>query len=104
MLDPALVSPPPGVPAMTATTATTSRATTSTERPGSTTTDEARGTQSDAPLLAHMGHDPVDVDALCLRAGMSAEQVSSELLRLELDGRVAALPGGLYQRLEKGQR
>jgi predicted Rossmann fold nucleotide-binding protein DprA/Smf involved in DNA uptake len=34
---------------------------------------------------------------------MSAEQVSSELLRLELDGRVAALPGGLYQRLEKGQ-
>jgi DNA processing protein len=56
----------------------------------------------DAALLAHMGHDPVDVDSLCLRAGMSAEQVSSELLRLELDGRVAALPGGLYQRLEKG--
>ena len=58
----------------------------------------------EAGLLAHMGHDPVDVDALCSRAGMSAEQVSSELLRLELDGRVAALPGGLYQRLEKGQR
>ena len=53
-------------------------------------------------LLAHMGHDPVDVDALCSRAGLSAEQVSSQLLRLELDGRVAALPGGLYQRLEKG--
>jgi DNA processing protein len=55
-------------------------------------------------LLAHMGHDPVDVDSLCSRAGMSAEQVSSELLRLELDGRVAVLPGGLYQRLEKGER
>ena len=52
-------------------------------------------------LLQHMGHDPVDIDALCLRAGMSAEQVSSELLRLELDGRVAALPGGLFQRVEK---
>jgi len=26
------------------------------------------------------------------------------LLRLELDGRVAALPGGLYQRLEKEGR
>src|SRR5205814_110615 len=38
------------------------------------------------------------------RAGMSAEQVSSELLRLELDGRVTALPGGLFQRLEKGKR
>jgi DNA processing protein len=57
---------------------------------------------ADAGLLAHMGHDPVDVDALCSRAGLSAEQVSSELLRLELDGRVTALPGGLYQRLEKG--
>ena len=57
-----------------------------------------------AGLLAHMGHDPVDVGSLCSRAGMSAEQVSSELLRLELDGRVTALPGGLYQRLEKGHR
>jgi DNA processing protein len=52
-------------------------------------------------LLEHMGHDPVDIDALCVRAGMSAEQVSSELLKLELAGRVAALPGGLFQRLEK---
>lgn len=59
---------------------------------------------AESGLLGHMGHDPVDVDALCTRAGMSAEQVSSELLRLELDGRVAALPGGLYQRLEKGSR
>lgn len=58
----------------------------------------------DTGLLAHMGHDPVDVDSLCSRAGLSAEQVSSELLRLELDGRVAALPGGLYQRLEKEGR
>lgn len=55
-------------------------------------------------LLEHMGHDPVDVDWLCNRAGMSAEQVSSELLRLELDGRITSLPGGLYQRLEKGPR
>jgi DNA processing protein len=68
----------------------------------STTNEEAAA--PDAGLLAHMGHDPVDVDSLCSRAGWSAEQVSSELLRLELDGRVAALPGGLYQRLEKGQR
>jgi len=65
---------------------------------GRATPDEAAG-----GLLEHMGHDPVDVDALCSRAGMSAEQVSSELLRLELDGRVAVLPGGLYQRLEKGE-
>ena len=54
-------------------------------------------------LLAFMGHDPVDMDALCERAGLSAEQVSSELLRLELDGRVTVLPGGLFQRLEKAR-
>jgi DNA processing protein len=68
------------------------------------TTKEQPEKTPDGGLLAHMGHDPVDVDSLCSRAGMSAEQVSSELLRLELDGRVTALPGGLYQRLEKGPR
>jgi DNA processing protein len=66
------------------------------------TTNEA-GPQAGG-LLQHMGHDPVDVDSLCARAGLSAEQVSSELLRLELDGSVTSLPGGLYQRLEKEPR
>jgi len=50
-------------------------------------------------LLTHMGFDPVDLDSLCARAGLPAESVSAELLRLELAGRIAALPGGLYQRL-----
>jgi DNA processing protein len=59
---------------------------------------------ADAGLLAVMGHDTVDVDSLCTRAGLTAEQVAAQLLRLELDGRVAALPGGLYQRLEKAHR
>lgn len=53
----------------------------------------------DGPLLGHMGFEPIDVDSLCERAGMGAERVTAELLRLELAGRVAALPGGLYQRL-----
>lgn len=51
------------------------------------------------PLLECMGFDPVDVDSLCARAGLPAERVAAELLRLELAGRVAVLPGGLYQRL-----
>jgi DNA processing protein len=53
---------------------------------------------SDSPLLAHLGYDPVDVDALCARSGLPAQAVNAELLRLELDGVVAALPGGRYQR------
>jgi DNA processing protein len=59
---------------------------------------------ADTGLLAVMGHDPVDIDSLCARAGLSPEEVTSQLLRLELDGRVTALPGGLYQRLEKAHR
>lgn len=50
-------------------------------------------------VLPHMGYDPVDLDSLCARAGLPVEQVSAELLRLELAGRVASLPGGRYQRL-----
>jgi len=67
-------------------------------------TAEASSSAPSSGLLALMGHDPVDVDSLCVRAGLPAEQVASELLRLELDGRIAALPGGLYQRLEKAHR
>ncbi len=50
-------------------------------------------------LLAHMGYDPVDIDALCERAGLPVEHVVTELLRLELAGLVDTLPGGRYQRL-----
>ena len=59
----------------------------------------ANAGDADEPLLACMGFDPVDVDSLCARAGLPAERVSADLLRLEFAGRVAVLPGGLYQRL-----
>jgi DNA processing protein len=70
----------------------------------STVASSASGSEIATRLLAHMGGDRVDVESLCARAGMSAERVSSQLLRLELDGRITALPGGLFQRLEKGKR
>ena len=62
-----------------------------------------RSTVTASGLLAHMGHDPVDVDSLCQRSSLGAEQVAAELLRLELEGQVSTLPGGLYQRLEAGK-
>jgi DNA processing protein len=49
-------------------------------------------------LLAHLGYDPFDIDTLCARSGLTADVVSAMLLQLELDGKVAGLPGGLYQR------
>jgi DNA processing protein len=50
-------------------------------------------------LLDKMGFDPCDIDELVGRSGLPAEVVSATLLRLELDGRIASLPGGLYQRI-----
>ncbi len=52
----------------------------------------------DSPLLAALGHEPATLDALGARTGMSAADLNAQLLELELDGRVARLPGGLFQR------
>jgi DNA processing protein len=51
-----------------------------------------------AGLLAHLGYDPCDIGALCARSGLTAAAVSAMLLQLELEGKVASLPAGLYQR------
>ena len=56
------------------------------------------GTADDG-LLESMGFDPCDIDELCGRSGLPAEAVSAMLLKLELDGKIAGLPGGLYQRI-----
>ena len=50
------------------------------------------------PVLEALGHDPVTLDALCARTGWSAQGLNARLLELELEDRVARLPGGLYQR------
>ena len=47
-------------------------------------------------LLSSMGHDPVSIDTLVERSQLGAEQVSSILLVLELQGMVSCLAGGLY--------
>lgn len=59
---------------------------------------EAPETLPGDPLLAAMGHDPASLDALGARTGWPAQRLSAHLLELELEGRVARLPGGLYQR------
>ena len=75
---PAATAPAAGAPADAATSATAN--------------------DRDAALLAALGHDPVTLDALLARTGASAAELNARLLELELDGRVARLPGGLYQR------
>lgn len=54
------------------------------------------------PLLDALGHDPATLDALGARTGMGAADLNARLLELELDGLVARLPGGLFQRRSAG--
>jgi DNA processing protein len=55
--------------------------------------------RKDRDFLDKMGFDPCDIDGLIARSGLTTEVVSAILLQLELEGRIASLPGGLYQRI-----
>jgi DNA processing protein len=50
-------------------------------------------------VLSALAHDPAGVDVLSARTGLRAEVVSAALIELELSGRVAPVPGGLFQRV-----
>ena len=70
---------------------------------GPVTATAARPGAPDAdPLLDALGHDPATLDALIARTGLGAAELSARLLGLELEGRVARLPGQLFQRLTPG--
>ena len=50
----------------------------------------------DRRLLRFLSHDPIGVDELVERAGLTIREVCSMLLILELDGKVEKLTGGRY--------
>jgi DNA processing protein len=53
-------------------------------------------------LLDAMGYEPISVDTLVERSGLTADAVSSMLLLLELQGQVTSLAGGRYARIPHG--
>jgi DNA processing protein len=64
------------------------------------------GTTSDPDyqrLLMLMGWDPVTADTLVNRSGLTADEVSSMLLILELEGRIEPLTGGRYLQREENR-
>lgn len=71
--------------------------------------DTAEDTDPEPPaddqrrLLDAMGYEPVAVDELVERSGLTANEVSSMLLILELQGLVALAPGGLYTRTRSSE-
>ena len=50
-------------------------------------------------IVAALGSDPCDIDTLVARTRKSPESLAAALVELELDGQVAALPGGRWQRV-----
>lgn len=52
----------------------------------------------DNALLTALGHDPASLDALQARTGLPTPTLQAQLLELELEGQIARLPGGLFQR------
>ncbi len=50
-------------------------------------------------LLNSLAFDPVGLEALQARTGLSTADLQAQLMGLELAGQVARLPGGLFQRL-----
>ncbi len=50
------------------------------------------------PLLHALGFDPASLDTLAARIGLDTGTLLARLLALELEGQVARLPGGFYQR------
>ena len=50
-------------------------------------------------LLGALGFDPVSLEALLARTGLDTARLQAQLMALELQGQVARLPGGLYQRM-----
>lgn len=53
----------------------------------------------DDALLCLLGNVPVSLDELVQLSGLTVDSLSAMLLTHELEGRIAALPGGRYQRL-----
>jgi DNA processing protein len=73
---------------------------TSASNAGADTSDED-ALQAGGPadvLLKALGFDPVGLDALQARCGLDTADLQAQLMGLELEGKVARLPGGLFQR------
>jgi len=52
-----------------------------------------------ALILGHIMYDPTTIDEVILKSGLTAQEVSSILLILELEDKIQALPGAQYIRI-----
>ena len=53
----------------------------------------------DEALLQHIGYEPTSFDEIATRSGLTAQQLTTDLLNLEMTGKVVTSTGGRYQRV-----
>jgi DNA processing protein len=53
------------------------------------------------PLLEAMGYAPMSFDEFAIHTGLGAATLAARLTKLELEGRIEALPGGRFQRARR---
>lgn len=69
------------------------------QAPSPNATAPAQAPHAQQALLDQMGDHPQTVDELVARTGLSVEVLSPILLSLELEGRIATVPGGAVMRV-----
>lgn len=79
--------------------ATSKRADRECEGRGSDAMQRPPPTQEGVRLLELIGYDPVDIDTLAARSGLTLDALYAILLPLELGGHIDRMPGGRFQRL-----
>jgi DNA processing protein len=66
-----------------------------------TTDTFADGCEMPSKLASCLDYSPITLDSLVTATGLTAAELSSMLLHLEIEGKIEALPGGRYCRLAK---
>jgi DNA processing protein len=61
--------------------------------------DKKSEPSKNSSLLDLMGFDPINMEALIALTNLTSEDLSATLLVLELENKIASLPGGRYQRI-----
>lgn len=54
---------------------------------------------SQSPIFEHIGYDPVHIDHIITKSGLTVDKVSAMMIQLELQGEIESLPGGKFQRI-----
>jgi DNA processing protein len=62
-------------------------------------TETTPATDEELKVINALGDAPCDLEALATRSGLTPDALLAMLLPMELDGRIASLPGGRYQKL-----